>query len=79
MLVAGVVMGGAAYLFYHLGLRNASLGLASFGVTVVALFGLVLWEQFHAPPFQIQAQGQTVTYQFRDTDHAQEFATANGI
>jgi hypothetical protein len=79
ILVAGISMGGAAWLFYKWGFRNAALGGMSVGVAAIALLGLVIWEMFHPPQFKIDVGLANVDYEFRDRQYAEEFAALNGV
>jgi hypothetical protein len=56
-----------------------ALGGISFGVMVVAMFGLVLWELLHPPEFKINVGFANVDYEFWDRQYAEEFAELNGL
>ena len=79
VLVVGASMGAAGLLFYFLGLRDAALGGASFGVVMAAIIGLVVWEASHPPAFKVDVGTTSVDYQFRDRAYACAFAELNGL
>lgn len=52
-------------------------GWVGIGIVWVCLFPWALWQIFFPPPFDMTAYADSVDYQFRDAEYAEEFAVLN--
>jgi hypothetical protein len=79
-LVVAVVAIPATWLLYHFtSLRDGALGGTVFGIICVVALGNGIWEILHPPEFGIDVTGNTVSFEFRDRERAEEFAASNGM
>jgi hypothetical protein len=76
VLVGFGSMALSAYVIYPI-LKDFWLGLASLGITVICIAGLVWWEMTHPPVFNISAHEGAVDFEFLDVAYAEQFARLN--
>ena len=79
LITAAVALPATWLLYHYAGLRDAALGWTVFGIICVVALANAVWEIFHPPAFRIDVTGNTVSFEFRDRERAEEFAAANGM
>lgn len=79
LITAAVAIPATWLLYNYTSLRDAALGGTVFAIICVVALANGLWEMLHPPEFRIDVTGNTVSFEFRNRDRAEEFAAANGM
>jgi hypothetical protein len=75
-LFAIAAVGVATYLFGSV--RGPHRKWLTIGLALAGLVPYAVWQAFFPPPIDLTAHSDTVDYEFRDRDYAEEFAALNG-
>ena len=71
----GIVVGLA--LFIDAPIKRIWRKLATLGMALAFAAPLFAWYMFHPPAVRLEIDGDTVTFEFRDSEYAAEFAALN--